>query len=117
MMLCYILEFGGIKEVDEMLALELSNYDEALGWVIESLNCDAEYYDTKISIKTFETLQYDNYESETNFHAIALLLIEADEKVGIDTSEDESSDMVKIIESSLNVVSRIVNSGQLEERI
>lgn len=117
MMLCYIIKFGQIEQVDEMLALQLTTYHEACDWIVESLHCDAEYYNAKIKVKNFETLYYEEYEGESiDLNATALLIIEADDVVGIDTAEDEISDMVEIIESSLNVVSKIIRSGQLEER-
>ena len=117
-MLCYIIKFGEIEQVDEMLALELTTYYEAREWIIESLHCDAEYYNAKIKVKGFEDLYYEEYEGESiDLTATAILIIEADDVVGIDTAEDEISDMVEIIESSLSVVSKIIMSGQLEERI
>ena len=118
MMLCYIIKFGQIEQVDVMLALELTTYYEAREWIIESLQCDAEYYNARIKVKHFKTLYYEEYEGESiDLTATAILVIEADDMVGIDVREDELSDMEEIIESSLNVVSKIIMSGQLEERV
>lgn len=116
MILCYIVEYGDVESVDEMLALELNDHEEALLWIFDSLSADSAYYNANIRILKVNHLIYNDYGSKTNFYAKDLFLIKANDDIGIDVREDECSDIIEIIESSLNVISKIKYSGILEER-
>ena len=108
--LSYILEFGGNKELNEMSALELNNYDDACDWIISSLNCDSDYYKTNIDIPHIVTLEYYNdNDNSKNFHAQTMFIIETNNKIRTNIKKDEYYNIVDIIESSLTVVSKIID--------
>lgn len=115
MILCYIVEYGDNESVNEMSALELNDHEKALLWIFESLGADSAYYNANIRVLKVDHLIY--YDYKTNFYAQDLFLIKANDDIGIDVREDECSDIIEIIESSLNVVSKIKYSGILEERL
>ena len=104
---CYIIEMGGDKEVDEMLALELEDVDDARSWILGAMESDSEYFNCDIDCSIID-LKYEQYDSTTNFHYKGLVYIEADDEIGIEVKDDECSDVETIIETNLSIVSKIV---------
>lgn len=102
----YLIEFGGEKEVNEMLALELFNIDSAILWIKDAMESDEEYYHTHISCDIY-IQQYDQYGSDLNFNCQALVYINANDTVNDEMLASDISNVDTIIESNLSIVSRI----------
>ena len=103
----YIIEFGGEKEVDEMNALELNNIDSATLWILDSMQSDEEYFNIDINYQ-FYLLKYEQYDSETNFYAKALIYVEYEEKTTEEMLQSDCTSVQQIIESNLSIVSKII---------
>ena len=111
---CYIIEMGGDKEVDEMLALELTDVDMARSWIQGSMKSDSEYYNCDINCLIID-LKYEQYDSTTNFYYKGLVYVEAKDIVNEEMSASDIDNVDTIIESNLSVVSKIVSQGKLKE--
>ena len=105
---CYIIEMGGEKEVDEMLALELTDIDMARNWIQDSMKSDADYFNCNINCLIVD-LKYTQYDSTTNFYYKGLVYIDADNNVNIPTNKDECSNVEDIIETNLSIISKITH--------
>lgn len=103
---CYLIELGGEKEIEEMIALELGNIDSAMLWIVDNMNSDAEYFNCNIQCRCY-LQHYEQYNNELNFYAKCLIYISADDKIGIKVNKDECSDVESIIESNLSIISKI----------
>lgn len=90
---CYLIELGGDKEINEMDALELTSYKDALTWIQSSIESDAEYYDINVVV-SIHTIKYVEYSSSMDFYALTFVYCECDKK--------------DVVEDNLDVISKIV---------
>ena len=102
----YIIELGGAKEIYEMKALELNNIKEAIEWIEEAIKSDEDYFNINIKYN-IEIIQYKEYETELNFYAKALVFVEYDSIVTYEMIDSEIFDIKDMIESNLNIISKI----------
>lgn len=102
----YIIELGGEKELNEMNALELKTIDDALEWIQENMESDAEYFNVDIKSDIY---------IQKHFHNKAIVNINAETIVTEEMFESDIYDVDTIIESNLSIVSRIVAKGKLKE--
>lgn len=107
---CYIIEFGGEKEVNEMKALEIGfdDINDAFDYIIETMDSDGEYFNCNIEC-TIYLLDIALLYSSHNHYCKALVYVDADDEIGIQVREDECSDIETIIETNLSIISKITH--------
>lgn len=102
----YIIEFGGEKEINEMQALELENFDQAIIWILDSMESDEEYFDIDIYCD-IKILKYEEYESKLDFYAKALVCTEYETIVTEEMMQSKIYSVEDIIKTNLSIISKI----------
>lgn len=110
----YLIELGGEKEMYEMDALELEDIGDALVWIKNAMESDAEYYNIDIKCSIY-IQKYEQYNTVRDFDAKALVYINAETIVTEEMFASQIYSVDTIVKSNLSIVSKIVAKGELKE--
>ena len=104
----YIIEFdmSNEKQLNEMDALELENFQQGIEWIQGIIESDNEYFNIDIDYN-IEIIKYKQYGSDLDFYAKAFVSVEYDSIVTYEMIDSEVFDIKDIIEDNLSVISEI----------
>ena len=102
----FIIELGGEKETEEMKALELEDIHQAIEWIENSIEDDAEYFEVNINYD-INIIKYEFCGSDLDFYTQALVCVEYETIVTEEMFASDVYSVEDIIKSDLSIVSKI----------